>query len=211
MILVSVAGAVPWAPKHGGSGGRARGSPPRISIMSVQASTSVTLRAVPRQQDSVRLRWATPALAAVLAAAGVIHGALMPEHLAESTISGAGFLGAAVGQIGLAGLVLLRPPRIVYAGIVAMTLTLIALYAFNVMVGLPFHGAAEQAGHAATSHHSHHAGGWVLGSGEPVDLAGAVTQVAQLAAIGLSVLLIRDRRSFAPRLALSSRFPFLWR
>jgi len=90
-------------------------------------------------------RWVHAGLAASLAVAGITHCLLMPDHFAESTIFGLGFLAAGVAQLGLAGLVALRPGRIVYAAVVALSLTLMSLYAINVLVGLPFHGSADGA------------------------------------------------------------------
>ena len=92
------------------------------------------------------------ALAASLAVAGIIHCLLMPDHFVKSTIFGLGFLGAGIAQLGLAGAVLLRPGRLVYAAIIAISLTLMSLYAFNVAVGLPLHGSADHTEVAAGGH-----------------------------------------------------------
>ena len=79
------------------------------------------------------------ALAAALAGAGLIHCLLTPEHMAMSAIFGAGFLAAAVVQLGLAGLAVVRPSRLLYATVIASTVVLSSTYAYNVLVGLPFH------------------------------------------------------------------------
>ncbi len=146
-------------------------------------------------------RWPAAALAAALAVSGLIHCLLMPAHFAESTIFGLGFLAAGVTQLGLAVLVLLRPRRSVHVAVIVASVTLTVLYAFNVFVGLPFHsasaavttvmtdGSAHAAEHSAQMEGVHDEGGLVLGAGEPVDLAGASTQAAQLAAIALAAVL----------------------
>jgi hypothetical protein len=125
---------------------------------------------------------------------------------------GAGFFGSAVVEFGLAAAVLVKPRRVVYFAVIGVASALIALYAYNVMIGLPFsedstasqvsgsvvhsdnvqhstpdHGAEHGAvGHAEGAHHS---GGLVLGEGEPVDLLGAATKLSELATIGLAFAL----------------------
>ena len=164
-------------------------------------------------------------LAAALAAAGVIHCLLIPEHMAMSAIFGLGFLAAGTAQFGMAALAVVRPSRLLYAAVIASTVVLSGTYAYNVMVGLPFreevataaavdgeagdesHGASEghedeAAGHAEGSHEGeaavttdHHEEGVVLGGGEPVDAYGAVTQLAQLSAAGVALVLLRAGRN----------------
>jgi hypothetical protein len=122
-------------------------------------------------------------LAAVLLVAGTIHLLLTPEHLAESTLLGAGFLLAGVAQVVLAVLVLLRRPSdLVLTAAIAVTVALIALYAYAVLVGLPF---GEHEEHMATAE-----AGLVLGAGEPVDLWGFVNLLAELAALPLAGVLL---------------------
>lgn len=163
--------------------------------------------------------WMRRALAATLALAGMAHLALAPAHFAESTLMGLGFVGSAAAELGLAGLMLARPRRALYAATIGVASALVVLYAYNVMVGLPFsetqappsaiteslptvgdsapddgeghHGAAHEP--AAETAEGHHAGGIQLGQGEPVDASGAVTKLAELAAIGLAVILLRRR------------------
>lgn len=81
----------------------------------------------------------TLALAAALAGAGLIHCLLTPEHMAMSAIFGAGFLAAGLGQLGMAGLAVVRPSRLLYATVIASTVVLSSTYAYNVLIGLPFH------------------------------------------------------------------------
>ncbi len=111
---------------------------------------TATLRATSISRPTPSLLVA--ALAASLAVAGIIHCLLMPDHFVESTTLGLGFLGAGIAQLGLAGAVLLRPGRLVYAAIIVISLTLMSLYAFNVAVGLPFHGSADHTEVAAGGH-----------------------------------------------------------
>jgi hypothetical protein len=179
--------------------------------------------------------WTRAGLAGVLAIAGVIHLLLTPDHLAESTLFGLGFATSAGAQFGLAAVVLLRPERWVYAAIIAVSVVLMGLYAYNVMVGLPLHAGAaaevadsgsdeghdghleESAGLAASAtdhedghpeheatedaHGEHGEDGLVLGAGEPVDAWGAATQLAELSAIGLALLLLRRSRPRSPQRA----------
>jgi hypothetical protein len=124
---------------------------------------------------------------------------------------GLGFLCSALAEFGLAAAVLVQPRRLVYVAVIGVSAALIGLYAYNVMIGLPFHGASADGnpsgvGHGAqqtiaaehdseheTMAHSgggHHSGGLVLGEGEAVDMLGATTKLAELAMIGLAVALI---------------------
>ena len=164
-------------------------------------------------------RWMRGALAATLTLAGALHVVLAPAHFAESALMGLGFLGTAAAELGLAGLVLARPRRMLYLATVGVASAVILLYAYNVMIGLPFN--ATEAPHTAvteplppvgaTAHddeaqhgaehepvtenaNGHHAGGIQLGRGEPVDASGALTKVAELAAIGLALSLLRRPR-----------------
>jgi hypothetical protein len=161
-------------------------------------------------------------LAVALAVAGVMHLLLTPDHLADSTLMGVGFVAAGIAELGLAGAVLLRPGRAAYLAVIGVAALLVALYLYNVLVGLPFAGgasapAATEAAEPAREHGegtgdhqeeeagahgegeeqtSHHGDGLVLGAGEPIDAAGAATKGAELVSLGLaSVLLLRERRT----------------
>lgn len=163
---------------------------------------------------SVTVPWQlTFALALALAAAGTIHWLLTPEHMEISAVFGAGFLAAGIAQLGMSVMAVLRPSRLLYASIVTVTLGLSGLYAYNVVVGLPFHepavvGAADN--HASDAAHGHaaespaeshaldgdadyHEGGVVIGAGEPIDSHGALTQLAQLSAAALAFTLLVRR------------------
>ena len=166
-------------------------------------------------------------LAASLAVAGAIHSLLTPEHMAMSAIFGVGFLAAGIAQFGMAALAVVRPSRLLYAAVIASTVVLSSTYTYNVLVGLPFgedvatamavggeaedesHGESEghdgTAGHAEGGHEDdaaaatdHHDEGLVLGAGESVDAYGAVTQLAQLSAAGVALVLFRRPTRSAP-------------
>lgn len=160
-------------------------------------------------------------LACALAVAGVLHLMLTSDHFSESLLMGLGFAAATAAELGLAVAVLARPSRLVYAAVVVVSAILLALYVYNVFIGLPFageHAAAvrtqrtavesaeggerEHDQHDETAsqgevaeHNGHHTEGLVLGSGEPVDAPGAATKSAELVSIGIAAgLLIRERR-----------------
>ncbi|MFN2417497.1 MAG: hypothetical protein ABR593_01050, partial [Candidatus Limnocylindria bacterium] len=61
----------------------------------------------------------TLALAVALAAAGIIHCLLTPEHMEISVVFGAGFLAAGIAQFGMAAMAVLWPSRVIYAAIIA--------------------------------------------------------------------------------------------
>jgi hypothetical protein len=172
--------------------------------------------ALAHAHPAVRTMWPTALLAMALAAAGAIHLALAPQHFADSALMGLGFGAAGLAQLALGLVVLASSWRGVYVIVIAVSLALMAMFAFNALVGLPFGGSrggavagvatvAVVAGeHAsgddahATAHagdSGHHAEGLVLGGGEPVDALGIGTQAAQIAAIALAGhMLIRTRR-----------------
>lgn len=66
-----------------------------------------------------------------------IHAALTPDHLAEGTGSGLGFLGAAVLLAALAAELTRRPSAAVLVGTVAVLAGLIGSYALAITSGLP--------------------------------------------------------------------------
>ena len=117
-------------------------------------------------------------LAGGLLLAGWVHLVLTPAHLGEATILGVGFLVAAIAQVGLAGLALARPRDWVWYAVVLVNTALIAIYAYAVLVGLPFSADHD------------HAMGLVVGSGEPIDLPGAVSKIAELATLGIVFMLL---------------------
>jgi hypothetical protein len=83
-------------------------------------------------------------LAALLAGAALIHAAMVPSHLGEAAVEGAGFVAAAWAQILLAVAVQLRPTRRVLVAVVVSSVALIAGWAVSRTAGLPF---GAHAGH----------------------------------------------------------------
>ena len=74
-----------------------------------------------------------------------IHGALAPEHFAEGTGAGAGFVASAVLLAGLSIVLTLRPVgRLALAGAALVLAGLLASYALAVTTGFPvLHPEAE--------------------------------------------------------------------
>ncbi len=106
---------------------------------------------------------------------------LSPEHLAESTLLGTGFLVSGILQVGLAAAVVRRPQDALLSLSLMINAALMALYFYAVLVGLPFAGSAD----------SEHSTGLAIGAGEPIDAAGAVAKLAELAALCLAIVLMR--------------------
>ncbi|MHB8611425.1 MAG: hypothetical protein ACYDAL_03205 [Candidatus Dormibacteraceae bacterium] len=131
--------------------------------------------------------WPRVMLAGALFVAGWIHLALTPDHLAEATILGVGFLLAGLAQLALAGLITVRPSNLAYYAVVALSASLIVLYAIAVLKGLPFGGGND------------HAGGLLVGSGEPVDLQGAVSKLAELFSLAAALVLVGRRDAITVR------------
>lgn|GEM_PF-3992478 len=128
------------------------------------------------------------AMAAALFTAGWIHLMLVPDHLGEATILGLGFLAAGIVQVVLAALVLWRPRDGSLGLVVAVNVPLIAIYAYAVLVGLPF------AGHSDPTE----ASGLVLGAGEPVDWLGAISKVTELTSTVIAFALLAPTRPQSP-------------
>ena len=121
-------------------------------------------------------------MAAALFVAGSIHLLLVPEHLGESPILGSGFLASGIAQVVLAGLALWRLRAWSLGLTVVVNLTLIAMYAYAVLVGLPFSAASEHV-HAD-------APGLMVGTGEPIDAYGLVSKIAELLSGAIALLLL---------------------
>ena len=126
--------------------------------------------------------WPWLGLAALLGVAGWMHLALTGEHLQQSTMLGLGFAVSGILQIGLAGIVVWRPSRTALYAIATLNAVLIFLYMVNVVIGLPIVGGADE--------HVGPVTGLVLGRGEPVDLAGALTKLVELLGIVVAVVLV---------------------
>lgn len=123
------------------------------------------------------------ALATALFTAGWIHLLLTPQHVAESAILGFGFLAAGIAQVVLSGAVLARPRAWMYEAIVAVNVALLFSYGYAVLVGLPFGG------------HDHGAAGLVVGSGEPIDLAGTVSKAGELISLVGAFVLVGHQQA----------------
>src|SRR4029077_10354543 len=93
-------------------------------------------------------------------------------------ILGLGFLAAGLAQLTLAFLVIVRPSDLMYYLVVGLSVALIVLYAIAVLKGLPFGGGHD------------HGSGLILGSGEPVDLEGAVTKFAEMFCLATALVLV---------------------
>lgn len=121
-------------------------------------------------------------LATATFVAGWMHLVLTPEHLAESTVLGLGFLAAGLAQVALSVLCVARRSENALSALVVLDVALLAVWAYAVLVGLPI-------GDVGPDHVE--ATGLVLGHGEPVDLAAAITKVAELTSLGTALLLMR--------------------
>jgi hypothetical protein len=100
---------------------------------------------VPRSRPFAVSGPARALLAALSAAAGVIHLVMVPSHMAESTIEGVGFAVAGWSQLVIAALVVIAPSRALLRATVVTNLAFIAAWVVSRTAGLPF---GENAGHA---------------------------------------------------------------
>lgn len=119
-------------------------------------------------------------LAASTFVAGWMHLLLTPEHLSVARVLGLGFLLSGVAQLALAVLAVERPSDLVWSLLVMLNIALMVVWAYAVLVGLPF--ASEEHGASA---------GLVVGSGEPIDLAAIITKAAELTGIAVALVLMR--------------------
>lgn len=125
-------------------------------------------------------------LAAATFLAAWMHLLLTPEHLNESAPLGLGFFAAGIIQIALAFVVVERPSEGALSLLVMVDVALLAVWAYAVLIGLPL---GDGNGHDAAS-------GLVIGSGEPIDLASAITKLAELASLSTALILMwRNARS----------------
>ena len=127
-------------------------------------------------------------LALVLLTAASIHLTLSPQHFSESPLLGTGFLFAGIVQLGAAAVVLTGAGDRGLNLVLLVSIALIAVYGYAVFVGLPLDSE-----HAADT-----AGGLTLGAGEPVDFTGAVTAIAEIAAIPIALFLARYSAATSP-------------
>jgi len=77
-------------------------------------------------------------LATLSAAAGVVHLAMVPSHIADSTTEGIGFAATGWIQIALAVLLMTRPSRLVLRAVMLTSLATIGIWAVSRTAGLPF-------------------------------------------------------------------------
>lgn len=120
-------------------------------------------------------------LVAVLAIAGVTHLALVSEHLRESVALGVGFLGAGLGQVGLAAAILRTPTRTALRIALSVNALSLAALAAAVTIGLPsfVHGPMRSMD------------GW-LAPAESLSDLGAITGAAEIIAVVLAARLLRS-------------------
>lgn len=133
--------------------------------------------------------WFQLGLAALTFGAGWVHLLLAPEHLEEHPLLGMGLIAAGAAQVVLAAAVLARPNLTVLPLLVVLDVAILAVYAYAVLVGLPFASGDGMEGMAGMDMHDDH--GLVLGAGEAVDLMGGATFVMEVLGVGLVVLRIR--------------------
>lgn len=116
-------------------------------------------------------------LVAALAIAGVVHLALVSEHLRESIVLGVGFLGAGLGQVGLAAITLRNPTTAVLRLTLLLSAVSLAALAAAVTVGLPalLHGSMS--------------GGFA--PAESLTDLGAITGAVEVIAVVLAFRLLR--------------------
>jgi len=148
-------------------------------VMAAGALLLLAVVAIPTSAARVPLPlWRRVILAGALFTAGWIHLALTPEHLGEATILGLGFLAAGLAQLALAVLITARPSDLAYYAVVGLSATLIVLYTIAVLKGLPFGGGHD------------HGTGLTIGAGEPIDVEGAVSKLAELFSLATAVVLV---------------------
>jgi hypothetical protein len=153
-------------------------------VMAAGALLLLAVVAIPTSAATVPFPlWRRVILAGALFTAGWIHLALTPEHLEEATILGLGFLAAGLAQLALAVLITARPSDLAYYAVVGLSAALIVLYAIAVLKGLPFDGSHD------------HGTGLTLGAGEPVDIEGAVSKLAELFSLATAVVLVGRRNT----------------
>ena len=139
-----------------------------------------------RMAGSRRPTWtprSTQLVAAGLAGAGLIHLAVVPEHLEEWPAAGVFFVVLAVAGLAVGWAVLVRPTRGPLLAAAAVCVLPLTVWLCSRTVGLPF--------------------GPEAGETEPVGLADSATAVLELGVVLLAAHRIRDDRGAAPRPGLS--------
>jgi hypothetical protein len=99
---------------------------------------------VPADDVGSNDRSARTAFAALAVGGGVIHLAMAPGHLGESTLLGAGFIVAGWVQLTSAWLAVAKPSRRLWLGAIALNIVLVATWAVARTAGLPLSGHAGE-------------------------------------------------------------------
>lgn len=115
-------------------------------------------------------------LSVSLIVAADLHLVTTPQHLDEALLLGVGFLAAGLVQLAFAVYVIVREDDRPIGLLLAVTVALIAIYAYALLVGLPL-----------DSGHSDSVTGLRLGSGEPVTFTGVVDVLAEIATVALAL------------------------
>jgi hypothetical protein len=116
-------------------------------------------------------------LSVSLIVAADLHLIFTPQHFDEAPLLGVGFLAAGLVQLAFAVYVIVREDDRPIGLLLAVTIALIAIYAYAIFVGLPL-----------DSGHSDAATGLRLGSGEPVTTTGLIDVLAEIAAVALAIV-----------------------
>jgi hypothetical protein len=148
-------------------------------VMLAGALLLLTVSAIPTSPSRAAAGlWPRVLLAGALFTSGWIHIALTPEHLGEATVLGLGFLIFGLAELGLAGLIIVRPSDLALYAVIGLSVALVVLYAIAVVKGLP-----------VGSGHDHDSG-LILGSGEPIDAEGAISKLAELCSLVMAFVLV---------------------
>ena len=116
-------------------------------------------------------------LSVSLIVAADLHLVFTPQHFDDALLLGVGFLAAGLVQLAFAVYVLVREDDRPIGLLLAVTIALIAIYAYALFVGLPL-----------DSGHSDAATGLRLGSGEPVTTTGLIDVLAEIATVALALV-----------------------
>lgn len=116
-------------------------------------------------------------LSVSLIIAADLHLVLTPQHFDEALLLGVGFLAAGLFQLALAVYVIVRHDDRPIGLLLAITIALIAIYAYALFIGLPL-----------DSGHSDAAAGLRLGSGEPLTTTGLIDVLAEIATVALALV-----------------------
>jgi hypothetical protein len=155
------------------------GAPLMAAGAAVLVVTAVAAKPDRRQADLRSV--ARFGLAATVFVAGWAHLLLAPAHLSEAPALGSAFVVAAIAQLGLSALILLRSDEWPLLGVVAVNTVAIVVYVLAITIGLPGHDHA----------------GALVGSlvPEAIDTIGIMTKAAEALGIVLAVGLLGRRET----------------